>query len=677
MELLAPAGSKEAFITAVNAGADAVYIGTKNFNARLKADNVNLYDLEVLIDYARKKGVKVYITFNTLVKHEEINNAVKIIHSINMLRPDGIIVQDLGIARIISLYYPDLKLHASTQMAVHNSLGVETLADMGFKRVVLARELSFSEIKNITKKSPIEQEIFVHGALCFCISGMCLFSSVIGSYSGNRGLCTQPCRRIWKTSNMKGYLFSPRDLELADFINKIKNTGVKSLKIEGRMRSSEYVYKTVKAYKLLLDAKEGEINLALKEAHDILKNDYARKKSICIFEGRDNALFEPYKAQCMGKEIGKVLHLDNDSFSIELNEELFKGDRIRISNPETDNTTVFKVKNINKNNNTYIFNENINGYKKGNPVFKAGSFAWDEKLIKKQINEIYNSYSKKSIKKERFNNAYTSLTARVWRKDNKRILKKEQLWVKIDNPKWIPYLLNNSEKIICSINKGNFITFKNYLEKHDIPMEKLIIELTPFIAQREINDYKEAVSYFTHKRVRKYVINNISQPALLSNDTEKIAGSYLYVWNAYSARLLKDYGINYFTVSWEHDILSIRRLANSGLSAYLLVNIFGYPVITRSRMLSKETNYNEVSSDKKNIKFKIIIDAGMNILIPDKPVMIFNAVDKMKNMGIGNFIIDLSFINPQKMFYTNLIDYFKNRKNYTNSFKFNFKRGVK
>jgi len=232
MELLAPAGTKESFIAAINAGADAIYVGSKKFNARINADNLNFYDLEVLIDYAHSRNVKVFIVFNTLIKHEEINDAVNTLATLDRLHPDGIIVQDLGIARIISQYFPNLNLHASTQLAVHNSLGVDVLADMGFKRVVLARELTFAEIKAISNHPKIELEIFAHGALCFCISGMCFFSSVIGGYSGNRGLCTQPCRRIWHTQDTKGYLFSPKDSELAEHLDKLKTTSVKSLKIE-------------------------------------------------------------------------------------------------------------------------------------------------------------------------------------------------------------------------------------------------------------------------------------------------------------------------------------------------------------------------------------------------------------------------------------------------------------
>ena len=161
-------------------------------------------------------------------------------------------------AKILNEYYPNIPLHASTQMNIHNSLGAEFLANENFKRVVLSRELTFSEIKHIAKnvKGKIELEIFIHGALCFAVSGLCLFSSYLGGFSGNRGRCKQPCRRIWETDKEKGYLFSPKDFELIDFINEIKKINISSLKIEGRMKSAEYVYKVTKAYRMLLDSDE-------------------------------------------------------------------------------------------------------------------------------------------------------------------------------------------------------------------------------------------------------------------------------------------------------------------------------------------------------------------------------------------------------------------------------------
>ncbi|MFC1566826.1 peptidase U32 family protein [bacterium] len=673
MELLAPAGTKESFIAAIRAGADAIYVGTKNFNARLGAGNFNTYDLEVLINHAHQKNVKVYITLNTLIKHSEINDAVATVEEIYKLKPDAVILQDLGLSRIIADYFPDMRMHASTQMAVHNSMGANVLKDMGFERVILGRELSLSEVKSISKQSKIEVEIFCHGALCFCISGMCLFSSLIGGYSGNRGLCTQPCRRIWEGVDVRGYLFSPRDLALAEYVRKLKKTKVASLKIEGRMRSSEYVYKTVKAYRMLIDAKDSQFEEVLQEARLLLDNDYARKKSICIFQGRDDKLFEIKNAQCLGKEVGHITKIYGEKIEINANEELSSGDRVRISNPQTDNTKVFKLTDISKAGKNYVIEQLLSGFSIGNPVFLAGSHAWNEKEIKKELNDIFNNYNEKQ-EKTKSSNAYTSLIARQW---DEKIERGKNIWLKIDDLEWLKFVDEmKPEFIIFSVNKNNINLFLKCASKYEFNMKKVAVELTPFISQRDVVEFKHACWKFYEKGVNKFFLNNISHFKIVPDEAEKISGPWLYTMNAYSAKALKDYGVNKFTISWEHDVLNIARLCSSNLRQYLMLNIFGYPQITRSRML-KETDYKKVISDKKDIVLQEHNEADMNILIPEKPVMIFNAIEKMFKFGIRNFIIDLSYVKPSKNFLNRLVENYVDGKNDTESFKFNFKRGLK
>ena len=221
IELLAPAGNWESFLAAVENGADAVYLGSKYFNAMQNAGN---FDRELLMEalkYARVRNVKVYLALNTLVLDDEIKEALKVAVDAYVMGIDGIIVQDMGLARILRQIIPDLELHGSTQMTIYNKEGANVLEELGFKRVVLARELSIEEISHISKSTSIETEIFVHGALCVCYSGQCLMSSLIGSRSGNRGKCAQPCRLPYEMisenssdrfKGKKGFLLSPKDL---------------------------------------------------------------------------------------------------------------------------------------------------------------------------------------------------------------------------------------------------------------------------------------------------------------------------------------------------------------------------------------------------------------------------------------------------------------------------------
>lgn len=258
MELLAPAGNAVSLCAAVQSGADAVYIGGPKFNARQSADNFSIGDIKTYADYCHLYGVDVHVALNTLIKEKELDALVDYAYELNDAGVDALIVQDLGAAEIIKKAIPDMTLHASTQMTVTSLEGVRYLEDMGFSRVVLARELSEREIEHICKNANAEIEVFVHGAICMCYSGQCLMSSIIGGRSGNRGRCAQPCRLPYSiTENgrtlSEGALLSPKDMALINELKRLREIGVSSLKIEGRLKSAEYVSTVVGIYRKYLD----------------------------------------------------------------------------------------------------------------------------------------------------------------------------------------------------------------------------------------------------------------------------------------------------------------------------------------------------------------------------------------------------------------------------------------
>ncbi len=256
VELLAPAGSSDAYKAAAAAGADAVYLGAKGFNARQQAENFSLQELAATIEDAHVRGIKVYFVLNTLVSESEFQKAFDFASFVYQEGIDGIIVQDLGLAGLLKKEMPKLTIHASTQMTIHNTDGVKEIQSLGIDRVVLSRELNLTEIKNIIKNTGVEAEVFIHGALCISRSGQCLLSSFIGGRSGNRGRCAQPCRLPWSLEGkhvVKGHLLSPKDLMTLELLPQIVDTGVSALKIEGRMKSPEYVAAVVMIYRKYLD----------------------------------------------------------------------------------------------------------------------------------------------------------------------------------------------------------------------------------------------------------------------------------------------------------------------------------------------------------------------------------------------------------------------------------------
>ncbi len=252
-EVLAPAGSAESLTAAVRAGADAVYLGAARFSARAGAKNFDSRELANAVSFCHTRGVKVYLAVNTLVLDGELREAVSLLRETCALPVDAVLLQDMGLMRVLRRCAPELRLHASTQTGVHTAAGAKALYRAGFRRVVLARELSLRETEAIHAECPIELEVFVHGALCMSVSGQCYFSSVLGSRSGNRGMCAQPCRLPFSVPGGTGHDLSLRDLSLIGRVGELKRAGAASLKIEGRLKRPEYVAAATRACRLAAD----------------------------------------------------------------------------------------------------------------------------------------------------------------------------------------------------------------------------------------------------------------------------------------------------------------------------------------------------------------------------------------------------------------------------------------
>lgn len=271
MEILSPAGSPDALVAAIKGGCDAVYLAGKQFGARAFAGNFSDRELEGAIGYAHDNGVKVYVTVNTLVKNKEMEEAVSYVRFLKDIDADAILVQDIGLLK--QLRSIDIEKHASTQMQVHSLEGVRWCAENGISRAVLARELISEEIEAIVKDSPIETEVFIQGALCYCMSGGCLMSAFLGGRSGNRGSCAQPCRKRYDRDGDVGYHMSCADIYAIDKIEMLRDMGVDSLKIEGRMRSPAYTYLASKAYSMV---ERGQSGKELDETLELLRTVFNR-----------------------------------------------------------------------------------------------------------------------------------------------------------------------------------------------------------------------------------------------------------------------------------------------------------------------------------------------------------------------------------------------------------------
>ena len=316
MNIVAPAGNMERFYAAVKAGADEIYMGIKGFGARRNAENFTLSEYMEALDYAHERGVRIFLTLNTVMRDKEIEALYENIKALYEQGLDAVIVQDLGLFRFIKDNFPDISIHGSTQMTVANHIEANYLKEIGFSRVVLSRELSFQDIKAVKENTEIELEIFVSGALCISYSGNCYLSSFIGGRSGNRGLCAQPCRKEYTTSQKeKGYFLSPKDQLMGQKeIKKLKDIGIESVKLEGRMKSPYYVFETVNYYRSLIK----DMDRSERTSH-LFNRGYSKGY---FYGDRDGIMNSKYSSD-FGKFLGSI-----EGKEIKISENLILGDGV-------------------------------------------------------------------------------------------------------------------------------------------------------------------------------------------------------------------------------------------------------------------------------------------------------------------------------------------------------------
>jgi len=402
VELLSPAGNFESMISAIQNGANAVYFGANRLNARANSKNFDNEELKNAIEYAKLRNVKTHMTLNILIKNDEFEEAIELVKYVYELGLDAVIIQDLGLARVIIDNFPELEVHASTQCSIYNLEGVNELTQYGFNRVVLARELSVPEISNICKNTDAEIEVFIHGALCISYSGQCLMSSIIGQRSGNRGKCAGPCRMGYDLINKgkeklvdSGYLLSSKDVCTLDILPNLIEAGVKSFKIEGRMKSPEYVGIVTNIYRKYIDLYYSESQYIVDEED--------RKMLLQVFNrggfstgyingklGKD--MMYTHKASHMGIEIGKVLeyHKSKGYVKVKLLDNISLGDSIVIKD---DSCKISELMYGNNNTKTASKNEvvtigRIHGnIEIGNSVFKTVDLGLQKSIERKNTFE--------------------------------------------------------------------------------------------------------------------------------------------------------------------------------------------------------------------------------------------------------------------------------------------------
>ena len=646
-ELLAPAGNIESFFAGLGHGADAIYVGCRHHNARALATNFNLEEIARLKEYARGQGVKLYVALNAIAREEELGELVHILASLAKIEPDGLIIQDGAIARLCRLYFPNLDLHASTLMTVHNSAGVEQLEAMGFQRAVLARELTLDEIAQISASTGLELEIFIHGALCFSYSGLCLASSFYGGRSSLRGRCVQPCRRLYRSGRQQGYFFSTNDLSAIGLIPALRQLGIAALKIEGRMKPASYVAAAVRAYRLVLDASKSDETEAIVEARGILREAYGRKPTQgFLVANQQRELITPHRSGASGRLAARIDWVRGNRMALRVRSKLVEGDRVRLDSDEGVGKTAFKIRKMFVNGRqlgqavagTVVTVARIEDARTGDRVFKTSSKPGKKSSAAKLRRILMENTSKPTL----FGSS-TNLEKRILGKPTKRKADKQPttLYLRFSDLRLLSGAFGSGAHwILLQTTKVNM----HSLQRRKLPPSKkdrIFLALPPIIHDRDLPFYRDQIKRLQQKGYNRWLVANWGHFPLFGSPPESLIADYTFnVINSQASSLLKELGCQHLILSLENDRDNLRKLASAVRGLTPLITVYGWPPLLTSRLQISFRKGSRIRiSGREHLRFTR--EEGLTPIRSTLPLCLFGYLQELRKIGVRDFVLDL------------------------------------
>ena len=635
-EILSPVGSWEMLEAAVKSGANAVYLGAKEFSARRNAENFTYQELENAVKYCHIRNVRVYFTLNISIKENEMKQAFDLVKKAYNIGVDAVIVSDLGLARLIHKHLPDLPLHASTQMTVHSVSALPILSKLGFKQVVVAREMSLKELTEFCKEADkygIAVEVFVHGALCMSMSGQCLLSAFLGSRSGNRGLCAGPCRLPFKAENGTGYDLSLKDLSIIDYISKLYEIGVRSFKIEGRMKRPEYVAGATFACRQALD--KGIVDLEISKQ---IENVFSR-----------SGFTDGYLTDNLGKDMFGIRTKDDVTASDKAFPLLHELYRKEPKNVAVDITIKIKkdlpillslcdgenIVNIEGNIPQTAKNKALTEQDVIKNITKFGSTAYFEKTTQIYLDQglFVSARELNSLRREacqqldnkRSENKRSKIDYELPNKviPSRNCLK--EIYIRVENEEQIPNDLNCISTVILPLEKDFEIKDGiNYIL--EIPRGIISEDLI----QKRLLKYKE-------KGVNTVLCGNIAAIQIANkNGFEIIADTGMNIFNGFSVGALEEIGVNSCVVSNELSVSEIAQISGNmkkGMITYghIPLMLFKNCPIKNGKNCN-DCDKNGILTDRMGIEFPIRCRMGYSELLNSVPLWLADKKNKIKNI---------------------------------------------
>jgi len=676
VELLAPAGNIESLEAAIGEGADAVYLGLKSFNARMRTTNFAWNQFEATVETLHRQNKKVYVTVNTVSEERETERLYRFLSYLNEVGPDGLIVQDYAIMRMAQEFFPNLELHASTQMNVESTNAVRLLQKNGVKRIVLARELGLEEIQKIKNETGAELEVFVHGALCVSESGLCLFSSFLGGKSANRGMCTQACRRFYTAEVpggiKQGYYFSPCDLQLLEQIPSLIEAGVDSFKIEGRMKSAEYVGTVVSAYRYVIDHYQEDRKGAIATGKRILAGDFARSKTTYWYgfksleEGVNNAaakILNPDQAGGTGIYLGKIAatkpaekdlvlaireSLPEDATPEQKNIQMAclkggsydpdPGDSIRIHRKDDTGRVSHKIRTVEIDEDSGKRWLDIpGGFSVGDEVYllqiKAGTKRYN-RVLPGDLGKY-----RKQPKDERL--PILDLTPV---KEKELDYFPEGIYVQVSSIADV-FAVQGLKPVRMIIEYNHETAYDLLNHKTVLPFSKkqIYISLDPFCSSAQEDQLKSELEQLIADGYYNFVANNLAHIQMLKGQkVHVIAGPYLYTFNRWAVSWLENQNIGAFIMPYESSRRNLEATYEADVRSRVLVPVFAYPALFRMRFKLPDDYDFTYFEDKESKTFKVNSTQDGSFVMPEEPFSILDKTNFITQAGFKRLLIDFS-----------------------------------
>ncbi len=719
-ELLAPAGNTEALDAAINEGADAVYLGLKSFNARLRSSNFAWSQFEASVDSLHKRGKKVLVTVNTVLQEDETERMYRFLGYLARIGPDGIIVQDFGVLNMARTHFPSLRIHASTQMNIASARAANAMGRAGVSRVVLARELGLPEIREIKARTTCELEVFVHGALCVSESGLCLFSSYLGGKSANRGMCAQACRRLYTGGTgqgaQQGYYFSPHDLQLIDTIPDLVQAGVHSFKIEGRMKSAEYVGTVVSAYRYVLDNWETDRKGSLETARRILANDFARAKTRYWYDSsRADNILDPEQAGGTGIFLGKidsvksagVFHLATLKGGTYDPED---GDSIRLHKKDDSVRSSHKVKESREEGGTRWIDV-PEGFGKGDSVYLLQTKSMSKRyphVLPKDLSPYRSQPGGEKLPPLKLEppeqvasgaaRATSATGAANSMAGGKRRGKgsavdpdfPEGVYVQVSTIEDLYLILTDKPvRAILELNQATvpvLLGLKETAAKGGhgtqagqvLPFAKreMILSIDPFLPQALEDGLSTTLDDLIENGYSQFILNNPGHIGMLRNRGLKlIAGPYLYSFNRWAVEWLGKQGLSTLVSPLENSRDNLEATIDGVFRDQVFVTVFAYPALFRMRFKLPESYDFDRFSDRQSGIFRAISTDDGSFVLPETPFSIADKSAALQKAGFTRHIVDISKASVRKQDYRAIMESYRKGQSLPEISRFNWKDG--